>query len=506
MSTPNGTVTLKNLGSQSTIVDVKNCVAMKWSNTNFSIGYDISGQIQLICHEINWDEWYLSFHGKPLRDHLSLADLNINNESTIQLMGRMHGAGKKARIPLRDLTNIRTPSSTTSVPTELKDQCQLLTSTPDPTGESKVQCELPLVSTPESKDPRCAFCGKSSYRKRGCFHGSAPIRLSEEAVALARKMAAQGVGMFVESNFIGKNCARSFKRYLNKRSETPLQLDIDMFRTPVNTETDHEVPTPTTTNFTHTTMKRNRNFDVKLEEAIPLDQKNTRLMYCSLNDWIEAKLAAPCNFHSRYEENCTGKLRMIKEPDIQGHNVVLHVQCEDDPRHIHDIANYTQDKVMGILKTNSQDETKQSSGSYPINALSVLAHTMAGTDHTAAFVYESIMMGHAMESQMFHNIQGHIWDAVRLEFGKSKERVHQAIMESKEWTLVADTGWGTKGWTAQHGSLPLIWYEQQLIVLHEVMSKDQERNGDVLVPGNYAGTPKCLFVCLCVYLIFHIDR
>ena len=151
MSTPNGTVTLKNLGSQSTIVDVKNCVAMKWSNTNFSVGYDISGQIQLICHEINWDEWYLSFHGKPLRDHLSLVDLNINNESTIQLMGRMHGAGKKARIPLRDLTNIRTPSSTTSVPTELKDQCQLLTSTPDPTGESKVQCELPLVSTPESK-------------------------------------------------------------------------------------------------------------------------------------------------------------------------------------------------------------------------------------------------------------------------------------------------------------------------------------------------------------------
>jgi hypothetical protein len=61
------------------------------------------------------------------------------------------------------------------------------------------------------------------------------------------------------------------------------------------------------------------------------------------------------------------------------------------------------------------------------------------------------------------------------------------IEESKEWSMVADTGWGSRGRTAVHGSLPLVWYEQKMIVLHQVMSKDISKNGKVTNPGNYAG-------------------
>ena len=54
--------------------------------------------------------------------------------------------------------------------------------------------------------------------------------------------------------------------------------------------------------------------------------------------------------------------------------------------------------------------------------------------------------------------------------------------------MQSDTGWSNRGRTAYHGSLPIIWHEKQLIVLHVVLSKDIESDGEVKKAGNYEGS------------------
>jgi hypothetical protein len=166
---------------------------------------------------------------------------------------------------------------------------------------------------------------------------------------------------------------------------------------------------------------------------------------------------------------------------------------------LNEISNYAETKIHG--KEKKDGGVKASSGIHPINALSVFAHTIAGHDHESVNTYESIMLGHSMENSMWYRIQPKIWDAVKLEFGTSAKRVQAMIEESKQWTLVADTGWSSRGWTAMHGSLPIIWYEQQLIVLHEVESKPITREGKTIIPGNYEGKFYILTITTCILFI-----
>ncbi len=62
------------------------------------------------------------------------------------------------------------------------------------------------------------------------------------------------------------------------------------------------------------------------------------------------------------------------------------------------------------------------------------------------------------------------------------------IKANGEWQMVSDMGWSNRGWTAYHGSLPIVWFEQKLIVTHEILSKEFKRDGDVWIPGNYRGS------------------
>jgi hypothetical protein len=222
-------------------------------------------------------------------------------------------------------------------------------------------------------------------------------------------------------------------------------------------------PRPSRTQYSKSIRKRaTLTSPINLKERIPLPT-NTRLMYACMNDWIKAQLAAPCGYHNKYD-TCSGKVRLVDSVDQEGHQVTIHLQCESNPAHLHDVHNYLSERVLGVEKKNSQ-EMKQNSGHFPINVLSVLSHTMAGVDHEAASTSESIMMGHWMESGLFYRIQNKLWTAVKLEFGESARAVQDRLLKSnQQWSLVADTGWGSRGNTAIHGSLPIIWYEDQLIV------------------------------------------
>ena len=61
------------------------------------------------------------------------------------------------------------------------------------------------------------------------------------------------------------------------------------------------------------------------------------------------------------------------------------------------------------------------------------------------------------------------------------------IKASGEWTVSSDAGWVNRGWTAMHCSFPIIWVEKQLIMWHEVLSKDVMRRGKAIKPGNHKG-------------------
>ena len=88
----------------------------------------------------------------------------------------------------------------------------------------------------------------------------------------------------------------------------------------------------------------------------------------------------------------------------------------------------------------------------------------------------------------WYRIQPKIWEVVIFEFGESAARVQQLIRENKEdWSLTSDMGWSTTGRDAKHGSGPVTWFENKLIVMHEVRSKPFTRKGAVIQAGNHTG-------------------
>lgn len=350
-----------------------------------------------------------------------------------------------------------------------------------------------------SKWVSCTWCNKSGKNKLGCFANKTPVKLSSAANEFMKNC----TEFKRNTGYVGHNHLKSLYAEMKRLGYTRLVATV---REPLRTSTESppESPpdspsdekkhttVPSRSNFCKSTQKRNTvHHTIQQMESVSRP-KSTRLMYCSLDDWIRAQLQVPCSFHGKYE-TCTGRVRLVNPStngeavNIEGHNVQIHLQCEQNPAHMHVVSNYKQDRILGIPSAHGETD-KQSSGHFPINVLSVFAHTMAGIDHEAAATSESLMMGHWMESGMFQRIQKKIWTAVKLDFGESKERVQQMIEESKDWSMVADTGWGSRGRTAVHGSLPLIWYEQKMVVLHQVMSKDISKKGKVTNPGNYAGT------------------
>ena len=162
------------------------------------------------------------------------------------------------------------------------------------------------------------------------------------------------------------------------------------------------------------------------------------------------------------------------------------VQCEANPCHQQTIANSSELKVE--RKERSDGGKKANSGVYEINLRSVFAHTYAGHDKESVKMFETIMMGGGMHGSQWSRLQPLVFQAVTLEFNESAGEVWKMIQASDEWTVQSDTGWSNRGRTAYHGSLPIIWHEKQLIVLHVVLSKDIESDGEVKKAGNYEGS------------------
>ena len=213
-------------------------------------------------------------------------------------------------------------------------------------------------------------------------------------------------------------------------------------------------------------------------------------MYTECRDWVATKLRSPCGKTTAFGP-CTGALRLVSSVDLNGHHRSFKAQCCTFPEHISTISNSDCTRKGGTLRKDGK--VKANSGYLNINMLSVLAHTMAGHDFTDANLYETIMTGRGMNKDQWANLQNTVWDAVILEFGEStkvvRERIRQqCALDGGTWSLVSDMGWGTRGFAAVHGSLPIIWFEEQLIVGHIVLTKDIQRNGETLIQGNYEGT------------------
>ena len=173
-------------------------------------------------------------------------------------------------------------------------------------------------------------------------------------------------------------------------------------------------------------------------------------------------------------------LEYTEEPVFEGH--VVHFRARCTKGHHHTISN-----VPSISRVGSKDG-RGNSGVFELNLRSVYAHTIAGHDQTDAEMYENIMMGRHMESSQWHRLVNKVWETTILTFEESSDEVIAMIKESGEWTLVSDAGWVNRGWTAMHCSLPITWFEKQLVVHHQVLSKDVMRRGKVITKGNYQGS------------------
>ena len=174
----------------------------------------------------------------------------------------------------------------------------------------------------------------------------------------------------------------------------------------------------------------------------------------------------------------SGSLQLIRQPQFEGHVVTFGAKCTNG--HHHDISNVPRERVGGT--------GDKKSGVLELNLRNVYAHSMAGHDQVDTEMYETIMMGRHQESSQWHRLQKKVWETTILTFAESSDEVIAMIKEAKEWTMVSDAGWVNRGWTAMHCSLPIIWYEKQLVVHHEVLSKDILRRDKVIIPGNYQGS------------------
>lgn len=283
------------------------------------------------------------------------------------------------------------------------------------------------------------------------------------------------------------------KKAIQDRAQTPHPM------TPRTLSFTPQLPTQSPSNRQFTTTKNK--FPRLSEEAkvlgqqrhrqLALDHNDDRLIYASLNDWVSTKLKSPCGAplgRTPGAARCRGKQRLIQEPCFEGHQVTFKTQCEDHIQHINTISNYKEERIL--QKITASGGKKANSGILHINMRSVLAHTFAGHDFESVRMFETIMMGRHMYNSQWTRLQPRIWEAVALEFGKSSEVVEEMIRKSGDWTMVADAGWSNRGWTAYHCSLPIIWFEKKLVILHVNLSKDIKRHGKVIIKGNYQGGSK----------------
>ena len=214
-------------------------------------------------------------------------------------------------------------------------------------------------------------------------------------------------------------------------------------------------------------------------------------IYTSLNDFIGSKVKLPCGAALRsllgQARTCAGKRRLVSVPEFEGHHVSFKVQCETDPSHIHHISNADSTRILGT-QLASGTGIKKNSGVLPINMRSVFAHTYAGHDKTSVGLFETLMLGYNMHGSQFERLQQKIWEVVTLEFKESTKEVEELIKKTGEWSLQSDTGWGSRGHTALHGSSPFIWHEGQLVILHIVAEKERLRSGETQHEGSYSGS------------------
>ena len=212
-------------------------------------------------------------------------------------------------------------------------------------------------------------------------------------------------------------------------------------------------------------------------------------MYTTIYDWMHSKLSRPCG-QTIGRNNalgfCSGKLRCTSKPEYRGVRVSFSAQCIAVPEHIHTFANDTDHKIQ--TRNTGKGRPDKRTGIHNINQLKVLAHTFAGQDYESVRLADTIMLGHSMNKKQWYDHQNRVWEAVTIEFEISAERVQAMIKESGEWIMEEDMGWSNTGWAAYHGSLPLVWHGKKLIVLHEVLSKDFVREGQVSTQGNYKGS------------------
>ena len=113
-----------------------------------------------------------------------------------------------------------------------------------------------------------------------------------------------------------------------------------------------------------------------------------------------------------------------------------------------------------------------------------LRHCLAGHDQRDAELYELMMCGRAMESSMWFRLAPKVWKAVRVTFDRSALEVQTIIKALPEWSMAVDAGWSSRGFAARPCSLPIVWYENQRVALHELVPKPTQRKGKIMRPGN----------------------
>ena len=75
-------------------------------------------------------------------------------------------------------------------------------------------------------------------------------------------------------------------------------------------------------------------------------------------------------------------------------------------------------------------------------------------------------------------------DRSALEVPTLIEALQTLVEALPEWSMAVDAGWSSRGFAAQPCSLPIVWYENQRVALHELVPKPTQRKGKIMRPGN----------------------
>jgi hypothetical protein len=231
-------------------------------------------------------------------------------------------------------------------------------------------------------------------------------------------------------------------------------------------------------------------------------RQDTRLVLVELSEYIASQLKLGCNFVSPSGSRCSAQLSQTGEDASDGYVMKVDVSCRQG--HIGTISNTTGEKVGQVGCPKNVNSPDLRTGHHALNVRAVIAHTIASHGYTSTSLSDTILMGHHMYPGQWNNLQSKIWEATTLVFKDSATRVQNMLKDTKEYSTVSDMGWLTRGWTARHGSLPIMWYEQKLIIMHPVLS-DITREGKITIPGNYSGSSGGMESCALQQCIQHLE-